>query len=267
MNRFSKEFRGGFGNRVARHFDKYCEISNPVTFDPLHDLYKEAFTRKEWAAMNVLLSTKTGRLCLDTSDSFIVYLPTDSSTRTSAHLRKRITFGFPDEVWRPSLDIEYIEINPQARKKLDSWIKKMRGLKELRMELWDRCDKLLDWGWHSRQVYGTSGWRGGPTPGQGCNTPGQVYRIWPELLPFLNIESRGQVRCASAKSRLPDIILEYGSINQFLCLEKTTNDDGDEQSDEELIFARRRFDALTHILVQMSLMMEVSHDNTYPSTN
>ena len=266
MSRFKKALRDSFGNRVAKHFDKYCEITNPVKFDALHDIYKEAFTRKEWNALEVLLGTNLGKECLSLSSSFELYLPATDPKRTQQHQRRHITFGFPDNVLRPGLDLEYMELNPDAQARLDMWIKKTMNLKTLRQELWHRCDRLLDWGWESNKSYSPgNGWRGGPEPGQGCNTPGQVYRIWPELLPFLPVEGRDMVRNASVKSRLPDTIMDYGTVEQFLCIEPRTNNDGDEQSKEELAFERRKFEALSHILTQMSLMMDVPHVRGYPS--
>jgi len=262
MSRFKKEFRDCFANRVTKHFDKYCEITNPVKFDALHDIYKEAFTSREWSAMDILLGTSLGQECLEASDSFILNLPSASG---DIHGQRRVTFGFSDGIKRPCLNLEYSELNADTQAKLDMWVKKTLNLKILRQELWHRCDRLLDWGWERNRSYGANGWYGGPEPGQGCNTPGQVYRIWPELLPFLPVDDRGNVRNASVKSRLPDVIIGYGTVEQFLCKQHSYNDEGEEQSDEELAFARRKFDALTHILVQMSLVIDVPRVRGYPS--
>ncbi len=265
MKRFSKDFRDGFGNRIARHFDKYCEIVNPVKFSPLLDIYKEAFNSKEWQALSALLDSEIGRQCLMTGDFFDLYLPATRPGQTQKYQRKHIRFGFGDAVERPDLDLEYLELNPQVRESLDGWIKKTVNLRRLRDMLWRRCDRLLDWGWERGRHATRNGSRGGPEPGQGCNTAGQVYRIWPELLPFLPVEYRSGVRSASVKSRLPETIFGYGTIDQFLCLEKMFNDDDELQTDKELAFERRKFDALTHILVQMSLMIDVPHVDGYPS--
>lgn len=259
--RFSRDFRAGFANRVARHFDKYCEITNPVEFDLLLDVYKEAFTTPEWNAMNLLLGTSIGRECLSTGYSFDLYLPSHvPDEKLSRWQQRKMRFVFADEKERPDLEIEYDKLSPKSRNKIGAWVKKAMALKDLRGNLWQRCDSLLDWGWEVNRYYTNSGWRGGPTKGQGCNTPGQVYRIWPELLAFLDGASRDQVRGSSVKSKLPDTIIEYGTPAQFRCIVKKAI----LQTDAELSFERRKFDALTHILVQMSLMMEVKHIKDYP---
>lgn len=265
--RFSKEYRDSFGNKIAAHFDKYSQITNPVTFCALTDIYRPAFSRKEWTSMCRLLETKLGKNCLTRGQSFELRLP--GKPGESSWQRKSITFRFPDGRKRPGLDIEYADLEPAVQQNLDAWLKKAISLKELRKELWRRCDRLLDFGWESQVHFGNNGWRGAPTPGQGCNTPGQVYRIWPELLTFMGADTVAKVRGAHVKSKLPDFILDYGSAEQFRCESLWFHDgnlDGDQgYTDEEMKFEKRKFDALTHILVQMSLMMDVDHVKHYPS--
>jgi hypothetical protein len=79
----------------------------------------------------------------------------------------------------------------------------------------------------------------------------------------LPVDIRDTVRNASTKSRLPQCIDGYGSVDQFLAIEKSS----DEQTDDELAYERRVFDALTHIMVQMSLMIDVPHVEGYPSVH
>jgi len=266
MSRFSNDFRDSFGNKIARHFDKYSEITNPLTFCPLEDVYKQAFSTKEWDALSLLMERKIGRQTLNRSSSFDLYLP-ETYKGQQKHQRDHVTFGFPDGKNRPNIDVEYYKLHPDVQAKLDSWLKKAVSLKRLRHEIWHRCDRLLDWGWDKHRNYGSNGWYGGPEPGQACNTPGQVYRVWPELLPFLPAEDRHKVMNASVKSPLPKTILNYGTVDQFLCKERWTHANGDLYSDEEMEFEKRKFDALSHILVQMSLMIDVPHVKGYPTVH
>jgi hypothetical protein len=267
--RFTKAYRDSFGNKIAAHFDKYCQITNPVTFCALEDIYRPAFSRKEWAALCRLLETKLGKDCLSRSTQFELYLP--SKPGQSSWQRKHITFRFPDKMMRPGLDLEYADLEPAVQANLDAWLKRAVSLKELRRELWNRCDKLLDFGWQSQVHYGNNGWRGAPTPGQGCNTPGQVHRIWPEVLTFMGADVVGKVRNANMKSKLPEFFQGYGSPEQFRCesvwFHDGNMDGSDAYTDEEMRFEKRKFEALTQILVQMSLMMDVDHVKHYPSVH
>lgn len=264
MSRFNQDFRDSFPNKVCRHFDKYCEITTPVNFDAIADIYQTVFSRKEWASLSRLLETKLGRECLTLSTSFDLYLGNSSQPRYD---RMHVCFGFPDGVKRPSLNIEYADIPNDVRGKLDRWMTKNKALKQLRKELYRRVDRLLDWGWEKDRNWGSDGkYRGGPEPGQGCNTPGQVDRIWPELLAFFPADEIAKVRGASCKSRMPQTIVNYGTPGQFRCEESWFHrEDDTPYTEEEMIYEKRKFDALTHILVQMSLMTDVPHVKGYPN--
>lgn len=275
MSRFSKCFRDGFANRICRHFDKYCEITTPVKFNALEDIYHPVFSRKEWIALHRLMGTALGRKCLSTGSSFDLYLGNPADMH---HTRPHICFGFGDNHRRPDIDIEYETLGTDVKEKIDGWIRRIKSLKKLRGQLYRRCDSLLDWGWESQRHYGNFSWRGGPEPGQGCNTPGQLNRIWPELVAFLPADEIACIRNAHVKSRMPKFIVDYGTIEQFRC-EAPWYHDGcidtdsdtyervsdDKYTDEEMAYEKRIFDALTSILVQMSLMRDVSHVADYPT--
>ena len=259
MSRFNRDFRNGIGSRVCRHFDKYCEITNPVPFDVLQDVYRPAFKKKQWNALEQLLSTKLGRKCLSRSSTFELF--TDDRKGQGSWNRDHITFGFPDGTNRPDVEIECQQLHVDVQDKIKVWSDKAIALKNLRKKLHRRVTDLFDWEWDDYAGYSsTGGRRGGPTPGVGCNTPGQLIRIWPELVAFLPVEHRDVVRNAHVKSRMPPRIHNWGTIDQFLCLEPKH----DEQDPKELAFERRVFEAMTHILVQMSLMTEVRHVDGYP---
>ena len=55
MARFARDFRHHFPNRVARHFDKYCEYVHPVKFCPVQDVYRNAMPGDVWDSMVHLL--------------------------------------------------------------------------------------------------------------------------------------------------------------------------------------------------------------------
>lgn len=257
MIRFNRDFRGSIANRVCRHFDKYCEITNPVQFDVLQDVYRPAFNKKQWSALVELLSSGLGKECLSRSNSFELLI--DDRKGVGLYRRNHITFGFPDGMNRPNIEIEFSQLHVDAQDNIKVWTTKAIALKRLRNKLYGRIDNLFNWEWDNY----IGGRRGGPTPGVACNTPGQLMRIWPELMAFLPVQYRDVVRNANKQSRMPSHIHNWGTIDQFLCLEPAN----DEQDPKELAFERRVFEALTHILVQMSLMIEVRHIEGYPSVH
>lgn len=263
MARFSKEFRGELPNKVARHFDKYIEYTNPLTFCPLQDVYRAAFTEDEWTALNLLMDRKIGRECFNRYGTFDLYV--SKSNRT------HITFEFPDGRRRPSLDIHIDQLTDEAQKKIMAWIKTAVSYRKLRQFMRQRIVSLLNWGWERGQTYdyNRNCWRGGPTSGQGCNTVGQVNRIWPELLVFFPAEMIGAVRNASMKSRLPSFFkLRKHTLTpeQFMLQDRLFHDRDETEpySDEEMEFERRKLKAVNHILVQMSLIKDVPNVDKYP---
>lgn len=262
MSRFSRDFRDNIANRICRHYDKYCEITNPVPFNVLLDVYKPAFKKKQWNALEVLMDSKHGRKCLSRSNTFELMM--DDRKGKGSWERDHITFGFPDNKNRPDIEIEFSQLHVDVQDNIKVWGAKALQLKNLRKKLYCRIDSLFDWEWDDYAGYSsTGGRRGGPTPGVACNTPGQLMRIWPELMAFMPVEHRDVVRNANMKSRMPGRIHGYGTIDQFLCIEAWS----DEQDPKELAFELRVFEALTHILVQMSLMIEVNHVDGYPSVH
>ena len=270
MGRFNGDIRKTLPNQIARHFDKYIEFVNPLTFCPLQDLYRHAFTEDEWRSLNYLLERDIGRDCLAADRKFTLVM--SEGKESILYYRDHVVFWFPDEVLRPPLEIELDRLPYSVQEKLLGWLKKSFAYQRLRRELRTRIEALLDWGWLANQSYDSSrgSWRGGPTPGQGCNTIGQVYRVWPELLPFFPPEEVAVARNASVKSRLPDFIMyedEQLTVGQFVCKERLFYCDTDKAkpyTDQEMQLARRRFKAISHILVQMSLMKDVEHVKNYP---
>ena len=130
------------------------------------------------------------------------------------YYRTHFSFTFPDKVTRPSLDVEFSQLPVDVQERIKPWCDKAIAFRILRDELRSRVDALLDWGWKSCQVWDANrgSWRGGPTPGQGCNTVGQVARLWPELLAFFPPDEVAVVRNSKARSRLPEHIAGYGTI-------------------------------------------------------
>lgn len=255
--RFTRSYRDSFATRVCSQFDKYAQIKNPVTFNPIDDVYRHFFSTDDWEAINQLLSTDQGKKYLKLASRFELYLPVEDGKKQSWQ-RKRIGFRFADEVWRPAPDIEFDQLPANVQDKIRSWTIKAIALKKLRGELWRRCNALVNDCWEPH--------RGRPTPGMGCNTPNQIVRIWPELQPFMGGECKDAIRNANVRSRLPSSIYGFGTIEQFRCEAQLfyDRDQTDPLSEEEMKLERRKFEALTEILVQCSLLIDVKHVSGYP---
>lgn len=282
MSRFNQKFRQKMPGRVANHFDKYIQFINPVPFNPFEEIYKPAWPKAEWDACNLMLDSKFARPYINKGTTFKVYVSDDSNK--SEWQRDYVQFHMPAGVKYPSCNIELLECPQEVIDKVRPWMSKGLALRKLRSELYKRIEQLLDWGWDCHKHWDSynGGWRGGPTTGQGCNTMGQVNRIWPELVVYFPPDEIAKVRNANQKSRLPAFIKGHGTPGMFTCEERPHHiiryledetDDGkriygcemeDPYTDEQWEFAKRKFDALNHILIQMSLVKDVPHVRDYP---
>lgn len=276
MSRISTDLRDRLPNRVCSHFDKYCEIINPVEFDPVKDIYRPLIPDKAWDSLQHLISTDFRRNFLSLSNSFDLYL---GDRDKSNYRRNYVTFYLPDGGELPDMDFEFDDLPETSQQSVGKWVNKAIALKKLRHKLWRRLEKVLDHGWDSRKYWdGYRGnFRGGPTPGQGCNTAGQLVRLWPELLPFLPSEFRSTLVQAQVKSRLPKYIADHGKPNQFRLIERPYHHnayDSDREpyltqsepyTDEEWANEKRMVEGINHILVQMSLMQDTPRKRGYPS--
>lgn len=237
MARFNQQFRDHFANKVCRHYDKYCEITNPMSFNPTDDIYRTVYSKEHWDAMQLLCRDKRLKQSMTRGATFDMQMPHPGKSWQAPH----VTFYFDKGLKLPSLDVKYDHLEDYVKQKIDAWLRKAFAMKELRQDLWYRVDKMVE----------VDKWARSYT----CNTPGQMIRLWPELQPFLPVAERDTVRNACVKSKLPDKMQgRFDTPAKFRC--ETIDCDP---------LDKRKFDALTHILLQMSLMTDVDHDDRYPS--
>lgn len=272
---FKEGFRLSFPNQVCAYFDRYIEYMNPVEFSPLEDVYKTVYSSEEWEAMVTLRKSRYKRSVLQASRSFIVLL--DENTQLGSYARQKVEFYFDDGKRYPELQIEHKHLPPDVWHMVRQWAGKVIAMTLLRKELRERVHNLLD-NQRDRQWVGPV-WRLRSQAGTGCNTVGQVIRIWPELLPFLPQNQIQTARNMSMKSRLPPYIYKHGKPEQFTCEhrpyvpntvrydEEERKASGELMTDDDWKEARRRFDAIGQILTQVSLMKDVPSVKNYPSVS
>ena len=277
MSRLSNDERRELPNKIVSHFDKYCEIINPVPFDFMKDVYIPSLG-DHWEHIRILSESKQRHVILNLGYSFDLYVDA-KKPGMSKSMRKYVTFHFDDDKARyPNIDVDVYELSPATQDTVLKWANKAYTLRKLRQRFWQRMDDLLDHGWDVRKAWDSyrGNYRGGPTSGQGVNTAGQLVRLWPELHPFLPSEMRHSVRGAQVKSRLPTYIWNRGNPEQFRLRERPYhNYEYNEDSrtieqdkpftDEEWQLAKRELDATNHILTQMSLMKDVPRVPNYPT--
>lgn len=274
MSKISTDLRDRLPNRICSHFDKYCELINPLTFDVVKDVYRPAVPDREWDALQVLIDSDFKSKFLSLAHTFDLYI---GDKGHSKYRRTYITFTVNTPL--PNIDIELDELPPATQEIIGAWVGKAIALKKLRSKLWRRLEKVLDHGWDPRKYWDSyrGNFRGGATSGMGVNTAGQLVRLWPEVLPFLPSEFRNSLVNAQVKSRLPKYIDGWGTPNQFRLIDRPFHvneydpdhepylTQSDPYTDEEWENEKRMLEGINHILVQMSLMQDVPRQKGYPA--
>jgi hypothetical protein len=233
--------RRSFVRSVSAQFMKYAEYKLPVPVDPISDIYRAAFTEKEWIAFRYLRQSKPR--CFKDHGEFNLYWTNNTSGSSAC---PHVAFPFPENMVAPNFGVMVQDLPEITQRKLFTWIKSMNKFRSLHDELKGRVDGLLGNVTIASSLQDMSA---------GCNTPGQLYRIWPELQPFFPTEWKSVTRKASMKSRLPSHVSYKGCTpDTFRC----------RHSDcpwEE----KQRFEDITDVLRRLALAVDIPRIEGYPT--
>lgn len=243
MSTFSMDDRKSWANQVTRKFSKFWQIKLPVPVDPIADIYRRAYSDKEWAAVRYLKQERPK--ALNVGSSFELYWTDDTSGN---HKCPHITFEFPKKMTMPDIGIKLSELPTPIQNRLRSWIVSVNYFRSLQQELSARCKGVMGNptgtgnNWQTRR-------RKDLDP---CvNTPNQLYRLWPDCQPVMMSEWKREIQLAAMKSRLPSHVgyqvrrngnLHWATVDGF----RTTSTHSDD-------YERKRFAEINQILLMVSL--------------
>ena len=254
-NTFSMDDRRHWSMQVVRKFDKYWQIKLPCPVDPVEDIYRAAYQTREWDAMQLLKAVKPG--ALNNSTSFDLFWTEDKSGNSHCF---HATFRFPEGMTFPNFGVQVASLPDEIQRKVRHWITNVQYFRSLSQELEARCKGVMG------NPTGTgSAWmtrrRADLDP---ClNTPGQLYRLWPDVQPVMMSDWKRSLQLASVKSKVPPRIgfevyrgdrKIWASPEQFRC-----EDEGATPED------KKRFKQINHILCMVSMADEVKAPKGYPS--
>ena len=254
-SQISMEDRKLFANRVGRKFDKFWQWKLPCPVDAVADIYRRAFTDKEWAAMRYLLQEKPGTI--RKSDSFNLYWTDDVSTTRSCPY---VTFAFGKGIKLPDFPVMLDQLPSPITQRVRTWITSVNRFRVLRNELLARV----------------KGCMGNPT-GEGeswqsrtrkhldpcINTANQLHRLWPELQPLMLKHWKRDVQLMCVRSRLPYYVgyrmdrgglKRWSSPEQFRCEDSFATD-----------YEKQSFQEINDIILMLSLAGDVPHVKDFPS--
>lgn len=247
---FTMDDRSTFANRVVRAYDKFMQYKLPFPLDPVADVYRKAFTDKEWVAMRYLQETRPD--CVRANSCFTLYDGDDGP---------QVTIRFPKgSKAYPSTKITLDQLPNEEQEVVKKWLRAGVRAKQLREDLQARCQGVM----------------GNPT-GMGdrymkrirkyidpcLNNPVQLVKLWPEVQPFMNKAWRESVMLSTMKTRLPSHVgymVSREGRNRWATMEEFRAEDKDATKEE-----KRRFEELNQILLMLSLAKDVPEVQDYPT--
>jgi hypothetical protein len=192
--RFTQQGKSDARNRVSTLFRDYRHTVHPCPFK-FEDFYWFAWERDEQAALKLLHKKRPESI---NSGSYVT-INCESIEGKRDYLKQgcKGVFRHPDGYngWDyPDVEIKDEEItNLTLRNRLLKWTVRAKQLKDLQ----SKCEMYFRRHLHDSYV----------SPGQPgtLNTPGQLYRVWPELACLIEYKYRDRVANQKLKSSLPEL--------------------------------------------------------------
>jgi hypothetical protein len=197
--RFSQEFRDNFPYALGERFEKYIQTIHKWEMNPL-DLYWSGGWKADEVEALQFIQGRYAKDVIHRGDDFTISFVSlnnkreflDDNLRASFRTARNYRgFPFPDRRFKDT-DIR----DPVLRKQILSWsvtLYRLRYLKKLAVEY---MSDVLD-------------------RDEGLNTPGQLYRVWPEAASVMDKRYSGRVMGQKLQSSLPKPFLARTTVDQF----------------------------------------------------
>lgn len=258
---FTMDDRRAFRNRVLIRFDMFVKYKLPFPLDPVKDVYRRAFTDKEWVAMRYLQENRPH--CLNNDKYFNVFWTDDMSGTTDC---PHISLDLPKGTRFPKVPVELDKLPDREQGILRNWLTSINRLRSLREELDLRC----------RGVMGNPTGLGKMTTTRKrkdldpcLNNPVQLNKLWPEVQPFMDSDWRRAVTVSTLRTRLPKYlgyrVKRPMSESVMVGAEKWATPEEFRCEDPHATETdKRRFREINDILMMMSLAKDIPDITNYP---
>jgi hypothetical protein len=163
--------------RIEQKLDNRIRLLCPLKIlDPVKELLAYSIDYQEWDMLQTLRANPKIKNIIRTSRWIEVHGKASNI---------RVVVPMDQEV--PNLVVELTELPDDTQTTLFSWALKSNSLYNERVTLLEKITDLC----------------------QQCNTPGQVYRLWPELLTFMPPATQQAMHEAKAKSAIPSRLFDW----------------------------------------------------------
>lgn len=195
---FSRDFRAKIAGKIQERYKSYWHAMHPRDFS-VRDLYKTAFTKKEWNALLLLRDRRKEVVKSGWTWEYTIDLSNMADRPDYIPEYPELTFKVK-ESW-PSIEVKENQLPEDVRMKMRDWIITAYQYQNDSNVLGSKLQELVRMQF-SHIGIGNYG-RDRTVEKATVNTPGTLHRIWPELLPFLDSEFKDTLRNKKVKSPLP----------------------------------------------------------------
>lgn len=237
-SRLSQAGRSMMLSRGGKLFTKYRHTMHKNTLNP-EDYYWFGWTKEERTAMELLVE----KHALKYSNRLTIKCPSLADKRPYLGKKPELTlaFGHAYDTWPyPERDISDTDItDPTLRSKLLAWVVRSKQL-GFWQQKFDRYARALCWGGGNLMM--DDGEELSITP---VNTPGQLFRAWPEFASLVEKKYTQRMAAQKLRSAMPEGWNE-NKLTQFRHLPY--------------------MDEINQVLLTCSVMeADLEHDRLYPS--
>lgn len=187
---FNKDYRTRVVRQIKERYRCYWHSMHPRTFTS-RELYKVGFAKEEWEALLLLRSNR--KEVIQSGGQWTYNLDLSAMLDLPDYVPGKPTLTFDNKKGWPTLDIQEQEFPVEIQEKMRDWVLTAYQYENDSNILGEKLAELikLDWDYERDRDVAI------------VNTPGCLYRIWPELLPFLDSGDRHVLRNKKVKSPLP----------------------------------------------------------------
>lgn len=226
---FSKQYRRRLIDECRHRFKCYWHQIHPVVFNS-NDLYRLAFATEEWNAMMLLRERFRDTLKTGYTWSYVINEEGDE---------RQMALRFSTDDHMPEIDLNERDVPEKLAIRIRAWAREAQRLDRMDDLLRKKLGELVhlefqEYDCNNRKIERAI-----------VNTPGTMHRVWPEILPFLDNQSRDEMRGKSMKSPMPKHW-----------------DDADYREFHE----GEEMEQLTEALIGMALL-PAEYDSDYPEIN
>jgi hypothetical protein len=187
---FSKDYRARIVKQITKRYKSFWHSMHPRCFTS-RELYKVGFTTDEWAALILLRGRR--KEVIDSGWSWTYELDFSQMQDRPEHLPKHPILTFRNKTGWPDITVKEKQFPADKQKMLRDWVIIAYQYESDSNILATKLNDLVRQTWDHANDRNVAQ----------VNTPGTLYRVWPELLPFLESEDRHVLRNKKVKSPLP----------------------------------------------------------------